>query len=87
MSNGTLAEKIKEAEETNINSVSRLIANNPIAISKYIPTWKNTTLLLEEIQSRSASLTVSSTPNVIPGNGSRNSTSAGLPENFTEVHF
>jgi tRNA(Arg) A34 adenosine deaminase TadA len=37
--NQTLEDRIKEKKEINISSVSRLIANNLIAISKYIPVW------------------------------------------------
>lgn len=37
--NQNLEDRIKEKKEINISSVSRLIANNLIAISKYIPVW------------------------------------------------
>ncbi|KAI8893510.1 cytidine deaminase-like protein [Globomyces pollinis-pini] len=34
-----LEDLIKEKYELNINSVSRLVSNNPIAMSRFIPTW------------------------------------------------
>ena len=61
----SLADKIKDAEETNVNSVSRLVGNNPIAMSKYIPTWKNTSLLLEEHQSHSISSSTNPTSSLL----------------------
>jgi deoxycytidylate deaminase len=36
-----LHERIKNKMEGNLNSVQRLIANNPIAMSKYIPIWND----------------------------------------------
>lgn len=63
----SLADKIKDAEETNVNSVSRLVGNNPIAMSKYIPTWKNTSLILEEHQSHSISSSTNPTSNLSCG--------------------
>ncbi|KAJ3331039.1 Cytidine and dCMP deaminase domain-containing protein 1, partial [Kappamyces sp. JEL0680] len=38
---GAPADKVRELQETNINSVMRLVANNPIAMSKYIPSWQH----------------------------------------------
>jgi deoxycytidylate deaminase len=36
-----LSERIRSKIEGNLNSVQRLIANNPIAMSKYIPIWSD----------------------------------------------
>jgi deoxycytidylate deaminase len=38
----SLSERIQIKIESNLNSVQRLIANNPIAMSKYIPIWSDT---------------------------------------------
>ena len=35
----TIEERVEQKRNNNINSVSRLIANNPIAMSKFIPIW------------------------------------------------